>query len=148
MTSPIDREVAEKIAASRTILLVEDDDIDAEAVQRALSKAGLRNPFATACDGIAALEILAGESPHGEIAQPCIILLDINMPRMNGFDFLHEMRQRESMKGNVVFFLTTSGRERDREAAYGLQAAGYVMKDDLGGFAEMLARYCGVNEFP
>jgi CheY-like chemotaxis protein len=137
-----------KAARTRPILLVEDDDVDAEAVQRALKKANLANPVVTACDGVAALDILSGRNGREKIEQPCVVLLDINLPRMNGLDFLKEMRGNAAMRRNVVFILTTSSRARDKETAYDLQAAGYILKENIGELAGMLARYCGINEFP
>jgi CheY-like chemotaxis protein len=134
-------------AHRRPILLVEDDDVDAEALQRAIRKAGIANPLILAADGQEALETLDGRTGMPP-EQPCVVLLDINMPRMNGIEFLRAMRGKDAMKGNVVFLLTTSGRPQDKAAAYDLQAAGYVLKENLGAFVDVLARYCAVNEFP
>jgi CheY-like chemotaxis protein len=131
-----------------SILLVEDDDVDTEAVARALKKAGLSAPLLTAADGIEALNLLADRSRNGAATRPCIVLLDINMPRMNGLEFLTEMRKDDVMKRNVVFMLTTSARPQDKTAAYGLQAAGYILKENLGDLAGFLVHYCSINEFP
>jgi CheY-like chemotaxis protein len=130
------------------ILLVEDDEIDVEAVMRALKKEHIANPLICANDGAEALEMLEGSNGHEKIKQPCLILLDINMPRMNGLQFLHEIRKHNVMKQNVVFMLTTSSRINDKADAYNLQAAGYILKENLGSLAHMLADYCEINEIP
>lgn len=132
-------------SCDRTILLVEDDEIDSEAVRRALKKAEIDNPLRIAPDGVEALRIL---NHNGTMTQPCVMLVDINMPRMNGFELLRALRQNEATKQNVVFILTTSNREDDKKMAFDLQAAGYILKDDLGVMAELIQRYCRINRFP
>lgn len=127
------------------IFLVEDDEVDTEAVRRALRKADIGNPFISASDGVEALDILLGRNGKS-VQQPCIMLLDINMPRMNGLKLLEELRKDESLKRNVVFMLTTSAMEADKQAAYESQAAGYVLKENLQEFADILANYCEINE--
>ncbi|MDE1153286.1 MAG: response regulator [Micavibrio sp.] len=132
------------------ILLVEDDDIDAEAVMRTLRKAQIVNPIRRARDGVEAMEMLSGENAaaDGSLA-PCVILLDINMPRMNGLQLLETLRRQNSAyQNNVVFMLTTSGRDEDMLRAYNANAAGYIMKENLSRLAEMLVQYCGINEMP
>ena len=134
------------MSTTAPIFLVEDDAVDTEAVRRALKKADIGNPFINASDGVEALEILTGKRGK-KIEQPCIMLLDINMPRMNGLQLLAELRKDDALKRNVVFMLTTSAMEVDKLAAYNDQAAGYILKENLDGFAAALARYCAVNEF-
>jgi CheY-like chemotaxis protein len=135
------------LAKNVPILLVEDDEIDAEAVKRVLKKEHITNPFFIACDGVEALALLTGSTSHERLPQPCLILLDINLPRMNGLELLNEIRKDKILKQNVVFILTTSSRESDKAAAYGLQAAGYILKDNLKSFSNVLAGYCRINEF-
>lgn len=132
------------MAGSVPILLVEDDEVDAEAVRRAVKRTGIGNPLYAVSDGIDALHMLQG----GTIKQPCIILLDINMPRMNGFQFLGEMRKDEVMRRNIVFMLTTSARSEDVRTAYSHQAAGYFLKESLDDFIPLLHGYCRSNTFP
>lgn len=134
------------MSTTAPIFLVEDDEVDTEAVRRALKKADIGNPFISASDGVEALEILMGNHSI-KIEQPCIMLLDINMPRMNGLQLLEELRKDASLKRNVVFMLTTSALEDDKRAAYESQAAGYVLKENLREFADILANYCEINEF-
>ncbi len=132
-----------------TILLVDDDDVDVMGVQRALRKLKILNPVIRAHDGLEALEIL--RNPNA-IKRPYIILLDLNMPRMNGFEMLAELRHDEALACSVVFVLTTSKADEDKVEAYQQNVAGYVVKSKVGeGFMdliEMLDRYWRVVEFP
>jgi CheY-like chemotaxis protein len=123
------------------ILLVEDDEVDIEAVRRALQKGKICNDVVCACDGIEALNILAGKDSHKKIQQPCLILLDINMPRMNGLDFLKHIQQNEIMKQNVVFILTTSLRDSDKAVAHAFQVTGYLLKENLGNLVNSISGF-------
>lgn len=114
------------------VLLVEDDDVDSYAVQRAFQKLNIDNVITTASDGYEALNILRGEGGYDQLTQPYVILLDINMPRMNGLEFLHTLRRDVELKSSVVFVLTTSDNQEDMLAAYGEQAAGYFLKKNVG----------------
>lgn len=134
-----------------TVLLVEDDDVDAERVVRAFRKSGLPHPIRRARDGIEALEILRGET--GEpIERPYIILLDLKMPRMGGFQFLGCLREDRALADAVVFVLTTSRNESDRCRAYLQNVAGYIVKSRTSGdfvdVASMLDWYWRVVELP
>ncbi|MEX2491748.1 MAG: response regulator [Nitrospirales bacterium] len=130
------------------ILLVEDNRIDIEVVRRALQKANIPNPLYTVLDGVEALEILTGNNGREKIPQPCLILLDINMPRMNGFELLEAMCRDDTIRHNVVFMLTTSARNEDKLTAYSLNAAGYILKENLRPFITLLGEYCRINEWP
>ena len=114
------------------VLLVDDDTVDRKAVRRAFTKARLANPITEAVDGVAALEILRGTDETPPLDRPFIILLDVNMPRMNGLEFLAEIRQDEKLKDSVVFMLTTSADDQDRLAAYDHHVAGYIVKSAVG----------------
>ncbi len=110
-----------------SILLVEDDDIDVRVIERNFRKCGIASPIVRAKDGLEALEILRGNhSPDW----PFIVLLDINMPRMNGLEFLGEIRRDPRLAGITVFVLSTSDAERDKFAAYSQHIAGYLVKSD------------------
>lgn len=111
-----------------SILLVEDDEIDAMSVQRAFKKVKVTNPLFIAEDGLQALQMLRGEATEKITPTPKIILLDINMPRMNGIEFLQELRADPNLKSICVIILTTSNEERDIVAAYDLNVAGYILK--------------------
>lgn len=134
------------------ILLVEDDDVDAEVVQRSFEKLKLLNPITCANDGIEALQMLRGEGGHERVPRPYIILLDINLPRMNGLEFLHNLRQDDELKHSVVFVLTTSSNEADMRAAYEDHVAGYFLKKTVGEYILdlpiLMKNYWRVVEFP
>lgn len=138
--------------AQISVLLVEDDELDVEAVQRAFVEAKIANPIVVAKDGIEALEILRGSDDHAALGQPYLVLLDINMPRMNGLELLQEMRQDQELRKSIVFVLTTSDDDRDICAAYGKQVAGYLLKSSVGPdflkLTEMLDFYWRIVQFP
>jgi CheY-like chemotaxis protein len=143
MTTP------EKKYTEVTILVVDDDDIDVMGIHRALQKLKIINPIIRARDGIEALALL--RDGHS-IQRPYIILLDINMPRMNGLEMLAELRADEVLSSAVVFILTTSKSDEDIFIAYQKNVAGYIVKSQVGdGFIrimEMLNHYWRVVELP
>lgn len=107
------------------ILLVDDDEIDVMNVRRAFEKGKIENPLFHAEDGLAALEMLReGTIPKDRR----LVLLDLNMPRMNGIEFLRELRADPALHGTAVVVLTTSDEERDRIEAYHFHVAGYLVK--------------------
>ena len=110
-----------------SILLVEDDDVDAMGVDRALKKMRLANPMVRARDGIEGLALLRS----GTVSSPYIILLDLNMPRMGGLEFLEELRKDTQLHKSIVFVLTTSKRDQEIAAAYEKNIAGYIVKSTL-----------------
>jgi CheY-like chemotaxis protein len=114
------------------ILLVEDDDGDARAVQRAFQKAKIANPIVRAVDGIEALDILRGTNGKAKLPAPNLMLVDINMPRMNGIQLVKAMREDKSLRQTVAFVVTTSKRDEDKIAAYDLNVAGYILKSTAG----------------
>lgn len=134
------------------ILIVDDDDVDVEGVERALVTQGLTNPIRRARDGIEALDILRGTNGAEKISRPRIILLDLNMPRMNGIAFLDELREDPNLKNSVVFVFTTSQDEQDRLQAYERHIAGYITKSkagrDFSTLAAMLDHYWQIVELP
>lgn len=109
-----------------TILLVEDDEVDIMNVKRAFKKSNVSNPLLVANNGIEALEIL--RSDDLEVARPKVILLDLNMPKMGGIEFLKEVRNDTSLHSISVFVMTTSNEEKDKVDAYNLNVAGYILK--------------------
>ena len=130
------------------ILLIEDDDIDAKGLLRAFQKRQILNPVTRATNGSDGLQLLRSN----KISRPLIVLLDLNMPGMNGFEFLNELRDDEQLHETVVFVLTISRSEADLLAAYEHNVAGYIVKTSLTpGFEEltkMLSAYWSVNELP
>ena len=123
------------------ILLVEDDEVDVMNVKRAFKKYKITNPLYIAGNGIEALAML--RSPDGQSPQVPetrrLILLDLNMPKMNGLEFLHEIREDEELKRTPVIVLTTSDEDKDRIEAYNLNVAGYILKPvTFSKFAEQV----------
>ncbi len=107
------------------ILLVEDDQVDVMNVQRAFNKSGIASPLKVVGNGVDALQALRnGDVPLSRL----LILLDLNMPRMNGIEFLRELRADPELRQLPVVVLTTSDDERDRIEAYHLNVAGYIVK--------------------
>jgi CheY-like chemotaxis protein len=112
------------------ILLVEDDEVDVMTVQRAFKKGNITNPLYIAGNGLEALAMLRGEPGQPSLI-PCdrrLILLDLNMPKMNGLEFLQELRADPTIRQIPVVVLTTSNEEQDRIHAYNLNVAGYILK--------------------
>ena len=134
------------------LLHVEDDDICQMMLSREFKKAKIANPISGACDGIDALEMLRGTNGRERLRRPFLILLDLNMPRMNGIEFLKELRQDEDLKKSIVFVLTTSDADEDKVEAYNLGVAGYILKSNpANAFLEataLLDPYWRVVEFP
>lgn len=135
-----------------SILIVDDDRVDVMAVQRGLRAARIANPTYVARDGVEAMEMLRGTGGRERVPPPYIILLDLNMPRMGGHDFLTELRADPDLRKAVVFVLTTSRDEQDRTAAYDRNVAGYVVKEDAGSdflrLVDMLDHYWRIVELP
>ena len=135
-----------------TLLLVEDDDVAAEAVERAFRKAKIANPIVRARDGVEALAKLRDKSVPPAVPHPDLVLLDLKMPRMNGLTFLQELRNDPELKQTIVFVLTTSDSETDRYDAYKHLIAGYIVKSRAGQdfmeLIQLLDLYWRVVEFP
>ncbi len=109
---------------SRTILLVDDDKVDVMTVKRAIKKLDIQNPLEVCANGEEALDFLR----DAEKASPGLILLDINMPRMNGIEFLRERERDDSLKKIPVIMLTSSREDQDRLDSFQHSIAGYMIK--------------------
>lgn len=136
-----------------SFLLVEDDDLDAEAAERAIRSVEINSPIHRARNGEEALQMLNGAEGLPHVKTPVLILLDLNMPRMTGIEFLHELRNHSDpdIRRIVTFVLTTSDAESDRLAAYDQHAAGYIVKNPAGGSADLsslLESYWKLVELP
>jgi CheY-like chemotaxis protein len=140
--------MSQALRATPSVLLVEDNDVDVEAVRRAFRRASLPLTLHSARDGVEALAMLRGDGEKPVVEEPFLILLDINMPRMDGMELLHELRADEGLKQSIVFMLTTSDRDRDVAQAYEHNVAGYFLKDDLSPLIQTLSPYCQGNTFP
>ena len=136
------------------ILLVEDDELDVMNVQRAFKKNNVLNPLFVAGNGLEALEMLRGTqgNPPQVPLERRIILLDLNMPRMNGIEFLRELRGDAALTHIPVIVLTTSDEDRDKVEAFQLNVAGYIVKPvTLAHFIETMAtlnKYWTLSEIP
>jgi len=135
-----------------TLLLVDDDDGDARSVQRAFASARIVNPIVRAIDGIDALDILRGSNGRTKLPPPYLLLVDLNMPRMNGIELVDALRQDPDLHSCIVFVLTTSRRDEDKVAAYDLNVAGYIVKEHAGQdfqrLIDMMQCYWRVVELP
>jgi CheY-like chemotaxis protein len=136
------------------ILLVEDDEVDIMNVKRAFKKYKISNPLFIAENGVEALAMLRSQNgqPPEVPENRRLILLDLNMPKMNGLEFLQELRKQEDLKRTPVIVLTTSDEDKDRIEAYNLNVAGYILKPvTFANFAEVmiaLNKYWALCEMP
>ena len=132
----------------KPILLVEDNQVDVMSVKRALKELKLANPLAIAGDGQQALDYLRDpENDH-----PCIILLDLQMPRMDGIEFLQVIKEDDLLKSIPVVVLSTSAEDRDKLASFKLSVAGYMIKSvDYNQFVKVIKTihlYWTLSELP
>lgn len=139
--------------AITNILLVEDDKVDVMNVQRSFKKANIMNPLFIADNGIEALKVLRNESEAIQMPKARrLVLLDLNMPKMGGIEFLKALRADRKLRSTPVIVLTTSDQERDRVNAYDLNVAGYILKPvTFANFSEVMAalnRYWTLCEIP
>ena len=135
------------------ILLVEDDEVDVMNVQRAFRKNNVANPLYVASNGLEALEMLRGKGGEPKVPRERrIVLLDLNMPKMGGIEFLRELRADPELRPTPVVVLTTSNDDKDRVEAYNLNVAGYILKPvTLQNFITTMAtlnKYWTLNELP
>lgn len=115
------------------ILLVEDDLVDVMTVRRCFEELNIKNPLVNAINGEEALGYLQG----AKNPRPALVLLDLNMPRMNGFEFLRVVKSDDFLKAIPVVILTTSNQSSDVLESYHLGAAGYIVKSaDYQRFVE------------
>lgn len=134
--------------SSSPILLVEDDEIDVITVKRALNELHVTNQIDVAADGEEAWKRL-----HDPLRDPpCLILLDLNMPRMTGLELLRQVKEEQPLKRIPVIVLTTSRDERDKNESFHLGVAGYMVKPvDYWQFVEVIRvidRYWTLSEMP
>jgi CheY-like chemotaxis protein len=131
------------------ILLVEDDQVDVMNVRRAFQRNRITNPLFVAGDGVEGLQLLRDGSVPSDRR---LILLDLNMPRMSGIEFLREVRRDPHLQHTPVVVLTTSNDERDKIEAYNLNVAGYILKPvTFVNFVEVMAalnKYWSLVELP
>jgi len=120
---------------SKPILLIEDDDVDVMTVKRAIRDLKVTNQLVSIGDGEKAIEYLRTEST----TKPCIILLDLNMPKMDGAEFLEIVKADKALKKIPIVILTTSNSDRDVIESFERGAAGYMVKSvDYEKFVETI----------
>jgi CheY-like chemotaxis protein len=124
------------------ILLVEDDEVDVMNVRRAFERNNVSNPLYVAGNGLEALEMLRNGTVPPERR---LILLDLNMPKMNGIEFLQELRADPDLASSSVVVLTTSNDDQDKIDAYNLNVAGYLLKPVT--FSNFCERMTTLNKY-
>ena len=124
------------------ILLVEDDEVDVMNVRRAFERNNVSNPLFVAGNGLEALEILRGDKLPKERR---LVLLDLNMPKMNGIEFLQALRADPELSSLPVVVLTTSNDDQDKIDAYNLNVAGYLLKPVT--FSNFCERMTTLNKY-
>lgn len=133
---------------NKPILIVEDDQVDVMTIRRAFKEIHVGNPIAHKENGEEALAYLRDP----EQPKPCIILLDLNMPVMNGFEFLSLVKQDDQLKRFPVIVLTTSEEQQDKLNSFNLGVAGYMAKPvDYRQFVEVMRSidlYWSISELP
>jgi CheY-like chemotaxis protein len=136
------------------ILLVEDDEVDVMNVKRAFKKNNITNPLYIAGNGLEALAMLKTSDEKSAAIPPQrrLILLDLNMPKMNGLEFLQKLRADPELRATPVIVLTTSDEDKDRVEAYRLNVAGYILKPvTFSSFAQVMValnKYWTLSEMP
>lgn len=134
------------------ILLVEDNDLDVAILKRSMKKLDVDNFLVRARDGLEALEFLKSNLVDQTLAHPYVILLDINMPRMNGHEFLAELRATDALKASQVYVFTTSDSKKDINLAYENNANGYIVKpnsaSELTDILRALQEFWSICEVP
>jgi CheY-like chemotaxis protein len=113
------------------VLYAEDEDNDAFLMQRAFAKAGVANPLHVVSDGSAAIRYLSGTGEYSDrrrFPAPCLLLLDLNLPRQSGLEVLEWTRRQPSLRSLPIVILTSSSQDRDIGSAYTLGANGYLVK--------------------
>ena len=124
------------------ILLVEDDEVDVMNVRRAFERNNVSNPLFVAGNGLEALELLRDGTVPKERR---LILLDLNMPKMNGIEFLQALRSDPELASTPVVVLTTSNDDQDKIDAYNLNVAGYLLKPVT--FSNFCERMTTLNKY-
>lgn len=121
------------------ILLVEDNPGDVRLTREALKEGKIHNNLHVAADGVEAMAFLRRQGPHENAVRPDLILLDLNLPRKDGFEVLRDLKEDEALKRIPVVVLTTSSAERDILASYNLHANCFVTKPvDIDQFIQVV----------
>lgn len=129
----------------KNFLLIEDDIIDVKTVKRALKKSHLDVDLFVATNGEEAISKLKGKDGYEKIPFPSIVILDLNMPRMNGIEFLTKVREDNELRSLIIIVLTTSQDERDIYEAYDKNVAGYIVKPLV--FSDLIETFIAINDY-
>jgi CheY-like chemotaxis protein len=135
------------------ILLVEDNPDDEALAREALRRSGIANPVVVAHDGAEAVSLLIPSDPHATPLKPGLVLLDLKLPKLSGFDVLRQLRADDRTRGLPVVVLTTSREQRDVVDSYAAGATSYVCKpvdfDEFAYVMRQIAHYwLRLNEPP
>ncbi|PCJ56909.1 MAG: two-component system response regulator [Planctomycetota bacterium] len=142
------------MSANREVqfLIVDDDEVDREAIRRAFKTEKILNNIFEAENGVEAFEFLKSKNKNDLQNNPIIVLLDLNMPKMNGLEFLSKLRLDEDLKRTIVFVISTSDDDDDKIKAYDFNVAGFVKKGainlSISKCIAMLNTYSKIIEFP
>lgn len=136
-----------------SILLIDDDDVDVMTVKRAFKKNNITNPLYVVSNGVEALALLRSQELSERLpGSRRLLLLDLNMPKMGGIEFLRKLRADPELRVLPVIVLTTSNEDKDKVEAYNLNVAGYIIKPvTFAKFVEAIAtlnKYWTLNEMP
>ena len=108
-------------------------------LERMLRGQRIANELHRVSDGLVTLDLLRGKNSHISVEKLYIVLLDINMPRMSGFEFLEEVRHDDNLRHSVIFVFSTSETDQDRKVAYDKNMDGYIVKSDIeSGFTNVI----------
>jgi CheY-like chemotaxis protein len=130
------------------VMVVEDDFVDSEVIRRGIKNRKLDYEIFSENNARSALELLRSDEFSDESIEKLVIFLDINMPGMNGHQFLEELRNDPKLKRTIVFVLSSSDHVRDKAQAYERSIAGYFVKSNIDGLLDTLAVYVNNVEFP
>lgn len=130
-----------------SILHVEDDELDAEAIRRLVASSGMDISLRWVTDGGQALAAISDARDKGEL-NALVVLLDLNMPRVSGHEFLAKLRRDPTLRRAIVFVVTSSEHRRDISMAYDQNVAGYFHKDKVADLLEILQGYQRSATFP
>lgn len=143
---------AETTTAPVKLLLIEDNDIDQEIVRRAFRSADIPCELLVARDGGEAIDIMLGDSGNEPLGRPYLVMLDLDMPGVDGLEFLSEIRADPILRRTVIFILTGAIRDQDRDRCYDHCVAGVLLKDRLSSdpipLVSMLNDYWTLVDFP
>lgn len=149
MTTPINTSKRGFMSLKYDLLLVEDDEVDIMSIEKSIKNASFIDKMHIAKNGLEGLEALK------KITSPVIVLLDLKMPVMNGFEFLEELRKNEKLKNTPVIVLTSSELDIDIEKAYSYNVAGYITKPlnipgntNLFDYITIFGNYWGICKIP